>query len=58
MKKLIRLNLIEDAADFIIKRSDTIDCGEAVIDQNRKFWDLLANFKGLILTFLPKSVKQ
>jgi len=57
MKNLISLNLIEEAADFIINRSDTIDCGESEIDSNRKFWDLLANFKGIILTFLPKRLK-
>lgn len=57
LKKLIKLNLVEEAADFIIKRSDTIDCGEADVDENRKFWDILANFKGMILTFLPKRIK-
>ena len=29
MKNLIKLKLIEKAADFIITRSDTIDCGES-----------------------------
>jgi hypothetical protein len=57
MKNLISLKLIEEAADFIIKRSDTIDCGESKVDSNRKFWDVLANFKGIILTFLPKRLK-
>lgn len=57
MKNLIKLKLVENFADFIITRSDTIDCGEADVDSNRKFWDILANFKGLILTFLPKRMK-
>jgi len=57
MKNLIKLQLVEHAADFIITRSDTIDCGESEVDSNRKFWDVLANFKGIILTFLPKNMK-
>ncbi|RZL41309.1 MAG: hypothetical protein EOP00_25080 [Pedobacter sp.] len=57
MKNLIKLNLIENFADFIINRSDTIDCGESDVDSNRVFWDVLANFKGIILTFLPKRMK-
>ena len=52
-KNLIKLKLVEDAADFIINRSDTIDCGESEVDSNRKFWDVLANLKGMILVFLP-----
>lgn len=57
MKNLIKLKLVENVADFIIHRSDTIDCGETDVDSNRKFWDVLANFKGIILTFLPKKIK-
>ncbi|RZL51025.1 MAG: hypothetical protein EOP00_01355 [Pedobacter sp.] len=57
LKNLIKLKLIENAADFIINRSDTIDCGESDVDGNRKFWDLMANFKGIIITFLPKKIK-
>jgi hypothetical protein len=57
MKNLIKLKLVEGFADFIINRSDTIDCGEDEIDHNRKFWDILATFKGIILTFIPKRVK-
>ena len=57
LKNLIQLKLIERISDFVIKRSDTIDCGESEVDSNRRFWDLLANFKGLILTFLPKKMK-
>jgi hypothetical protein len=57
MKNLISLKLVEEAADFIIKRSDIIDCGESEVDSNRKFWDVLANFKSIILTFLPKRLK-
>lgn len=57
MKNLIKLKLIENLADFIITRSDTIDCGESEIDSNRKFWDVLAKFKSIILTFLPKKIK-
>ncbi|TKC03303.1 hypothetical protein [Pedobacter cryotolerans] len=58
MKKLIKLKLIERVANFIIKRSDIIDCGESNLDSNRKLWDVLANFKGIILFFLPKRIKQ
>lgn len=57
MKNLISLKLVENAADFIIKKSDYIDCGESDVDLNRKFWDLLANFKNLIIAFLPKKIK-
>ena len=58
MKNMIKLKLIQDFADFIIKRSDTIDCGEQPVDSNRKFWDILAKFKGIILKFLPKKLRQ
>ncbi|TKC12384.1 hypothetical protein FA048_01835 [Pedobacter polaris] len=57
MKNLVKLKLVENVADFIINRSDTIDCGEYEVDSNRKFWDILAKFKGIILTFLPKKIK-
>lgn len=57
IKNLIDIKLVDNFADFVIKRSDIIDCGEADIDSNRKFWDILANFKGIILTFLPKAIK-
>ncbi|MFD0940576.1 hypothetical protein [Pedobacter boryungensis] len=57
MKNLISLKLVEEAADFIINRSDIIDCGESDVDSNRKFWDVLAKFKSIILTFLPKRLK-
>ena len=56
-KNLVQLQLIENFADFIIKRSDTIECGESEIDSNRLFWDVLSNFKGMILNFLPKRLK-
>ena len=57
VKKLIRLDLVEDLADFVLKRSDVIDCGESEVDLNRSLWDLLANLKGVIVTFLPKKLK-
>lgn len=57
IKNLIQLQLTEDFADFIINRSDVIDCGESEIDSNRRFWDILSNFKGLVLSFLPKRLK-
>ena len=57
MKNLIHLKIIDEAADFILQRSNTIDCGESELDDNRKFWDILAGFKGVILSFLPKRVK-
>ncbi|KQC01449.1 hypothetical protein [Pedobacter sp. Hv1] len=56
-RNLVQLQLIESFADFVIKRSDTIECGESEIDSNRVFWDVLANFKGIILNFLPKRLK-
>ncbi len=42
IKELVRLKPIENLTAQIKKRSDTIDCGEAGIDSNRKFWDVLA----------------
>jgi hypothetical protein len=54
LKKLIKLKIISDFSTFIIKRSDTIDCGEADIDTNRKFWDVLSNFNSVIRKFLPQ----
>jgi len=58
IKKLIRLKLVGRIADFIIHRGDTIDCGENDVDSNRKFWDLFANFKGMIQSLLPKKIKS
>ncbi|MEE1946737.1 hypothetical protein VRU48_16555 [Pedobacter sp. KR3-3] len=57
LKNLVQMHLIEQMADFIIHRADTIDCGERDKDNNRVFWDLLSNFKGLILEFLPNELK-
>lgn len=57
LKNLVQLKLVESISDFVIKRSDTIDCGESEVDSNRKFWDVFASFKGVILTFLPKRIK-
>ena len=57
IKNLIQLQLIENFADFIIDRSEMIDCGESEIDSNRRFWDILSNFKGIVLSFLPKRLK-
>jgi hypothetical protein len=57
LKRLIQLSLIENFADFVLKRSDVIDCGESNVDGNRKFWDALAHFKTIILSFLPSGVK-
>lgn len=52
LQELISLKLIENFTEQIKKRSDTIDCGEADIDSNRKFWDMLAKFKSVIIKFL------
>lgn len=57
IKKLIKLGPIENLAEFILKRSDIIDCGESNVDSNRKLWDVLSNFKGVILAFLPQQIK-
>lgn len=58
LKNLIHLQLIENFSEFILNKSEIIDCGESEVDSNRKFWDILANFKGLILTFLPHKTKN
>lgn len=42
LKERIRLKFIENLTKWVKKRSDTIDCGEADIDSNRKFWNVLA----------------
>ncbi len=57
IKNLVQLNMVDNVADFVLKRSDIIDCGESEIDSNRKFWDIIARFKGVILKFLPNEVK-
>lgn len=55
VRRLIKLKFIQSTTDLIIKRSDTIDCGEKGVDSNRWLWDLLAKFKGLILKLIPKA---
>lgn len=52
LKELVRLKIIENITNGIRKRSDTIDCGEADIDSNRKFWDTLGKFKAIIIKLL------
>ncbi|HTM97902.1 MAG TPA: hypothetical protein VL088_04135 [Pedobacter sp.] len=54
VKELIKLNIVGDLTDLITRRSDTIDCGEADIDSNRKFWDTLSKFNHIIVKCLPK----
>jgi hypothetical protein len=53
LKQLVKLKIIADFSAFVIKRSEIIDCGEAEIDTNRKFWDVLSNFNSVIREFLP-----
>ena len=52
LKELVQLKIIENLTEWVKKRSDTIDCGEADIDSNRKFWDMLAKFKAIISKLL------
>ncbi len=52
LKELVRLKIIENFTEAVKRRSDTIDCGEADIDTNRKFWDVLAKFKPKIIKLL------
>lgn len=52
VKELIKLRIIQNITKMVAKRSNTIDCGEADTDTNRKFWDILAKFKGTIVKFL------
>lgn len=52
LNELMKLNFIQNISTAITKRSDTIDCGEADIDSNRKFWDLLSKFNKTIVKFL------
>lgn len=41
MKKYIRISFIQKLAKFAAFRSGVIDCGEAKIDTNRWFWDII-----------------
>ncbi|MEJ5994114.1 hypothetical protein WG904_06735 [Pedobacter sp. Du54] len=52
LNELIKLNIIQNLTKTVIKRSNTIDCGEADVDSNRSFWDILAKFKSMIVKFL------
>lgn len=54
IKELINLKLIDNLTEIVTKRSDSIDCGEAEVDSNRKFWDTLAKFNHIIIKCLPK----
>ena len=44
---LIKLGMIRKITEKVSKRSNTIDCGEANVDSNRRFWDMLARCLGL-----------
>ena len=52
VNNLIKLKIIENIANLVIERSDTIDCGEASLDSNRKFCDVLSKFNAIIIKFL------
>ena len=52
LNELIKLSVIQNITENVTKRSNTIDCGEADVDSNRKFWDVLAKFKSIIIKFL------
>jgi hypothetical protein len=45
LKKLIKTNFTNRILNFIIHRSDSIDCGESDIDTNRWLWDILSKLK-------------
>ncbi|MGF1924345.1 MAG: hypothetical protein ACQUHE_09220 [Bacteroidia bacterium] len=51
-QELIKLKVVKDMTQFVIQRSDTIDCGETELDSNRKFWDMLSKFKTVIVKLL------
>ena len=55
LKQAIDLPLVEEMADFVIHRSEVIDCGERSKDSNRFVWDLLASFKAFLAPFLPEK---
>lgn len=55
LKQAVDLALIDAAADFVIRRSEVIDCGERSKDSNRFFWDLLASFKAFLARFLSSD---
>lgn len=55
LKKLIKLKVIHKTSDFIIARSNIIDCGERNVDSNRLIWDLLAPFLRPIRFFIPQK---
>ncbi len=52
LSELIKLRIIQNITAHVAKRSDTIDCGEAEVDTNRKFWDVISKFNGIISKFL------
>ena len=52
VNELINLSIIQNITENINKRSKTIDCGEANVDSNRRFWDVAAKFKTMIVKFL------
>lgn len=57
VKELIRLKLVGDLLERMLKVSEVIDCGEAGKDNNRKLWDLLAPHKSFILKMLPGKIE-
>jgi len=52
LQELVKLEVIENLTERVKQRSDTIDCGEADVDSNRKFWDVLSKFNNLITKLL------
>lgn len=52
ISRMIPLKLAGDFGAFVTERCEVIDSGEAKIDNNRKFWDLLAPHRNLIAGLL------
>ncbi|MDQ7949053.1 MAG: hypothetical protein REI78_09005 [Pedobacter sp.] len=58
LKKTLNYRFIRKLSEKISTRSDTIDCGERLLDQNRLFWDVVSGLKPMILFFIPREIKR
>ncbi len=56
VKELVPIELVADFLNRINKVSEIIDCGEAGLDNNRNFWNMLATHKAFILDMLPEKL--
>ena len=56
LKTKINIESVQRLTRKGIANCTVIDCGESKLDRNRGLWNILAPFKNIIITLLPKNI--